>query len=125
MQSRKIDLLLPLLVVVLAGGAVALVVGLTGTSAEPGPPTPFEQSEEAKVIDARDQTGFSSWGETEPKLPLNELPPPPPPFGTGRRVNPDGSVATSEEPVSPETQQKIDELKRLRHLRFGIKEEGD
>jgi hypothetical protein len=137
MSARKVDLLLPLLVVVLAGGAVALVVGLTGSSAtEPGPPTPFEQEVSnppspfgpdvpVRVIDAKDQTGFAAFGNSEPKVDPRELPPLPPPFGTGKRINPDGSITTSSDPVSPEIQRKIEELKKRRFPGMRTEEEGD
>jgi hypothetical protein len=78
-----------------------------------------------KVIDARDQKGFDAFGNTEPKVHPRDLPPPPPPFGTGKRINPDGSITTSDEAIPAETQRKLDKSNLRRFLGLEPEEEGE
>jgi hypothetical protein len=104
MSIKRINLLLPLLVVVIAGGAVALVVGLTGTSAtEPGPPTPFEQEDP----NASQAPFFPTDKIT---VPLKDLPPMPPIFGPAEEMPPQKSVEEMT-PEELELHNKIEALK--------------
>jgi hypothetical protein len=109
MSRNKTDLLLPLLVVVLAGGAVALVVGLTGSSAtEPGPPTPFEQEDPPAP-----QTGLFPTDKIT--VPLKDLPPMPLPFGLSGERPPQKSVEEMT-PEELELHNKIEALKERKNL---------
>jgi hypothetical protein len=108
MSARKVDLLLPLLVVVIACGAVALVVGLTGTAAEPGPPTPFEQEDPPAP-----QTGLFPTDKIT--VPLKDLPPMPLPFGLSGERPPQKSVEEMT-PEELELHNKIEALKERKNL---------
>jgi hypothetical protein len=104
MSARKVDLLLPLLVVIFAGGAVALVVGLTGSSAtEPGPPTPFEQEDPPAP-----QTGLFPTDKIT--VPLKDFPPMRSPFDLSAERPPQKSVEEMT-PEELETHNKIEALK--------------
>jgi len=85
--------------------------GVPDSSYDPGP---YGLSlEEIAKLQTRDPFGFA---KTEPLVHLKDLPPLPPPFGTGKRVRPDGTVQTSDDiqSLSPEIQQKIEQLKARR-----------
>ena len=111
MSIRRIDLLLPLLVVVLAGGAVALVVGLTGTSAEPGPPTPFEQE--------TPKDSCSPFPNIQPTAPLKDLPSMPSPFGPAMERPPQKSI----EEMTPEELEQHNKVEALKSRRNPFQKE--
>jgi len=70
----------------------------------------------------------NSWGwnlsKTPPLVPLKDLPPLPPPFGTGKRVKADGTVQVggSIKDLPPELQDKIAQLKAQSPWRKEAKE---
>jgi len=76
------------------------------------------------------QMGSGGWdfNKVQPLVPLKDLPPLPPPFGTGKRIKPDGTVQTSGDmqSLSPELQEKIEQLKARRLPGFEVnKAEGN
>ena len=115
MAKKRFQTLLPFALIAIVI-AITLVFALRTPSArseesnstyEPGPyGTPMEQINEK-----------GSWGwnfdKTPPTLPLRDLPPMPPPFGTGKRVKPDGTVEVYKpiDQLSPELRAKIEALK--------------
>jgi hypothetical protein len=102
---------------------IAIVVAVTAVSAINSRSARSEENTSSSVDAALNgalqeqasQAKSSGWnfGKTPPVVPLSELPPLPPPFGTGERVKADGTIQTSED-ISPELQQKINELKARR-----------
>ena len=113
MAKKRIQTLLPFALIAIVI-AITLVFALRTPSArseestyEPGPyGTPENQ------IDTSDPWGFN---KTAPTVRLKDLPPLPPPFGSGKRLKADGTVQTtgSIQDLSPELQRKIAELKAV------------
>jgi len=97
--------------------------GVPDSSYDPGP---YGMSlEEIKKA----QEKMDPWGlnRTEPLVRLKDLPPLPPPFGTGKRVKADGTVQMSGsiQDLPPELQQKIAALKARRLPCQQVQKEGE
>jgi hypothetical protein len=123
-MKRKIETVLPfaLIAAVIVITAVCAIHSRsahsegTADATYPVPEPPYDPGpyglslEEIAKLQTRDPFGFAT---KEPLVHLKDLPPLPPPFGTGKRVRPDGTVQTSDDiqSLSPELQAKIAQLK--------------
>ena len=72
-------------------------------------------------LDLNDPWGFN---KNQPLVQLKDLPPLPPPFGTGQRVKADGTIQTTDSALPPDVQQKMQQLKARRSPWSSATKEG-
>jgi len=136
-MRRKIETVLPfaLIAAVIVITAVCAIHSRSARSEETAgvsyvvPEPPYDPGPYGIPPEELKQMGAVGWdfSKVQPLVPLKDLPPLPPPFGTGKRVRPDGTVQTSDDiqSLSPELRQKIEQLKARSLPGFEVKAEGN
>jgi hypothetical protein len=132
-MRRKIETVLPfaLIAAVIVITAVCALHSRSARSEETAgvsyvvPEPPYDPGPYGIPPEELKQMGSVGWdfSKVQPLVPLKDLPPLPAPFGTGKRVRPDGTVQTSGDIQSlpPELQEKIAQLKARSLPGFEVK----